>query len=98
MLNKSWRLYPKAIKDLEDIYSYGLDAFGLEKAESYIKNIEVAFQNIANTPDISRKCDHIRNKLLAWNIESHVVFFKKTTSGIAIIRVLHKSRDYMRHL
>jgi len=98
MLNKSWRLYPKAITDLEDIYLYGLGEFGLEKAESYIKNIEVSFQNVANTPDISRKCDHIRSKLLAWNVESHVIFFKKIKTGIAIIRVLHKSRDYMRHL
>ena len=61
MLNKNWRLYPRAITDLEDIYLYGLGEFGLEKAESYIKNIEVAFQNVANTPDISRKCDHIRS-------------------------------------
>lgn len=98
MPNKAWRLYPKAITDIEDIYLFGLSEFGLKKAESYIRNIEDAFQNIANTPDISRKCDHIRSKLLAWNIESHVIFFKKTKTGIAIIRVLHKSRDYMRHL
>ena len=98
MLNKRLRLYPRAITDLEDIYLYGVGEFGLEKAESYIKNIEVAFQNVANTPDISRKCDHIRSGLLAWNVESHVIFLKKTKTGIAIIRVLHKSRDYMRHL
>ena len=98
MLNKSWQLYPKAILDPENIYLYGLGEFGLEKTENYIRNIEAAFKNVANTPGISRKCDHIRSKLLAWNVESHVIFFKKTKTGIAIIRVLHKSRDYMRHL
>ena len=82
MLNKRLRLYPRAITDLEDIYLYGVGEFGLEKAESYIKNIEVAFQNVANTPDISRKCDHIRSGLLAWNVESHVIFLKKTKTTV----------------
>ena len=62
MLNKAWRLHPKAITDIESIYLYGAEAFGLKK------------------------------------IESHVIFFKTTKTGIAIIRVLHKSSDYLRHL
>lgn len=98
MLNKSYRLYPKAITDLENIYLYGVSLFGLKKAENYIKSIEDAFQTVANNPDYSRKCDHIRSKLMAWNIESHVIFFKTTKTGIAVIRVLYKSMDYVRHL
>ncbi len=98
MLNKSYRLYPKAIIDLENIFLYGLNEFGLKKVENYIKNMEDAFQNIANNPDCSRKCDHIRSKLMAWNIESHIIFFRKTKTGISVLRILHKSMDYIRHL
>ena len=98
MLNKIYQLYPKAMTDLENIYLYGRSEFGLKKADSYIKNMEIAFQNIANNPDCARQCFHIRNKLMAWNVESHVIFFKKTKKGIVIIRVLHQSMDCTRHL
>ncbi len=98
MLNKSYRVYPKAVEDLENIYLYGYNQFGLKRAESYIKDIEAGFQQIANNPEIARNCDYIRNKLRSWFVGSHVIFFKPIKNEIVIIRVLHKSMDYIRHL
>ena len=98
MFNKKYNLYPKAVIDLEKIYLYGYDNFGHKKSEEYIKNIESSFHHIANNPDCARNCDYIERKLLAWNVGSHVVFFKKKMHGISVIRVLHKSMDYVQHL
>lgn len=98
MPNKNYRLYPKAVEDLESIYLYGYNEFGIKRAESYIKDIEAGFQQIANNPEITRNCDYIRNKLRSWFVGSHVIFFKSKKNGIEIIRVLHKSMDYVRHL
>lgn len=98
MMNKSYRLYPKAIADLESIYLYSSKEFGIKRTEDYILAIDSTFQHLAEDPLISRKCDYIRPYLRAFNVGSHIVFFKITDYGIAVIRVLHQSMDFNRHL
>ena len=98
MPNKTYRLYPKAIEDLESIYLYSVREFGTERTEDYILTMETCFQHLANDPLISRKCEHIRTNLRAFNIGSHIIFLKITRYGIAVIRVLHQSMDFSRHL
>lgn len=98
MPNKTFRLYPKAISDLEDIYLYSAREFGLRRTEDYILAIETSFQYLANDPLISRQCDYIHQNLRAFNVGSHVIFLKITDYGIAVIRVLHQSMNFNRHL
>ena len=98
MPNKTYRLYPKAISDLESIYLYSSSEFGVERTEDYFLAIETSFQCLADDPLIARKCDYIRQNLRAFNVGSHIIFFKITDYGIAVIRVLHQSMDFFRHL
>ncbi|HHF7372731.1 type II toxin-antitoxin system RelE/ParE family toxin [Legionella bozemanae] len=98
MPDKTYRLYPKAIEDLESIYSYSTHEFGIKRTEDYILAIDSSFQRLADDPLIARKCDYIRPDLRAFNIGSHIIFFKTTDYGIAVIRVLHQSMDFNRHL
>lgn len=98
MTNKSYRLYPKAIEDLESIYLYSVREFGIKRTEDYIWAIDSSFQHLADDPLISRKCDYIRPGLRAFNVGSHIIFFKTTDYGIAVIRVLHQSMDFNKHL
>lgn len=98
MANKTYRLYPKAEEDLETIYFYSTREFGIKRTTDYILAIESSFQHLAVDPLISRSCDYIRQDLRAFNVGSHIVFFKTTNYGIAIIRVLHQSMDFSRHL
>jgi toxin ParE1/3/4 len=98
MPNKTYRLYPKAIDDLESIYLYSTREFGTQRTEGYMLAIETSFQCLANDPLISRKCDYIRENLRAFSVGSHVIFFKITDYGVGVIRVLHQSMDFIRHL
>jgi len=98
MPNKTYRLYQKAIEDIESVYSYSANEFGIKRTEDYILAIESSFQHLADDPLISRKCDYIRPDLRAFNVGSHIIFFKTTHYGIAVIRVLHQSMDFNRHL
>lgn len=70
--NKTYRLYPKAIDDLESIYFYSLREFGSNKADDYIREIEHSFQRITNNPEIAQKCDDIKVHLKAINVGSYV--------------------------
>lgn len=98
MPNNIYRLYPKAINDLESIHLYSMSEFGTQRTEDYILAIETCFQHLADDPLIARTCDHIRQDLRAFNVGSHVIFFKITDYGIAVIRVLHQSMDFSRRL
>ena len=69
----------------------------------HIMNMTLFYQDpgrgsLSSEPGISRKCDYIRQNLRAYNIGSHIIFFKETGSTIVIIRILHKSMDHERHL
>jgi len=44
MVNKTYRLYPKAIEDLESIYLYSVLEFGEKRTDDYIFALEESFQ------------------------------------------------------
>ncbi len=96
--NRAFRLRPEAEQDLEKIYEYSVQEFGSERAERYIRELNDAFNKIANERNSGRNYDFVRPDLLAFNVVSHVVFFKSSSFGITILRVLHRSIDYGRHL
>ena len=95
---KIFRLRPKTVNDLENIYAYSYKEFGLAKAEQYIHDLSTTFQQLAEDPGPGRDMSLIRKGVQAYPVSSHVVFFKPTSFGINIIRVLHKSMEYGRYL
>lgn len=98
MPNKTYRLYPKAVEDLESIYLYSVREFGTQRSDDYIFALEESFQYLANDSLLSRSCDYIRPELRAFNLGSHVIFIKITNYGISVVRILHQSMDFGRHV
>ncbi len=96
--SKNFRLRPKAAQDLEQIYRYSIQEFGNERIERYIRDLNDAFSKLANEPNLGRDYDFVRSNLSAFNVVSHVIFFEISNPGITILRVLHRSMDYGRHL
>jgi toxin ParE1/3/4 len=96
--NKKFRLRPKAVKDLENIYEYSYQEFGSARADQYIRDLDTAFHKLVDEPDLGTDASHISPNLLVYRVVSHLIFFKPSVYGINIIRVLHKSMDYGRHI
>ena len=93
-----YRLSPAAEQDLENIWHYTNQQWGIEQAHRYIDTITVAFESLANAPQTAPSCDHIRAGYRRQYIEQHVIYFQVTAYGIAIVRVLHGRMDAVRHL
>ena len=55
--------------------------------------LTTAFQALAESPKSAPACDHIRQGYRRRNVERHVIYFRVTDYGIAIIRVLHERMD-----
>jgi len=93
-----YRLSPAAERDLESIWKYTRIEWGLEQAERYIDLLTAAFEVLAESPKLAPACDHIRHGYRRRNVERHMIYFRPTDYGIAIIRVLHERMDAPRHL
>jgi len=93
-----YRLTPAAEGDLESIWTYTVRQWGIEQADHYIDTLTTAFAELADAPKSAPTCDHIRPGYRRRSVEHHMVYFRMTDYGIAVIRVLHERMDAPRHL
>lgn len=93
-----FRLTPAAERDLETIWTHTLQRWGLEQAECYIDALTTTFTELALLPKAAPACEQIRPGYRRRSVERHMIYFRITTYGIAIIRILHDRMDAPRHL
>ena len=92
------KLRPKAESDLTNIYLYSAKEWGAVQADAYLQAIDDTFRQLNQHPKLGRDYGLVRSNLRAYDINSHVIFYKKTQDGIVIIRILHSSMDVRRHI
>lgn len=88
----------KANNDLEKIIEHTVKNWGKEQAHNYLSGLEAQAAQLADTPDIGSRRDHLHDGLLSFPYQSHVLFYTKQTSGIVIIRILHERMEAAHHL
>ncbi len=93
-----FRLTPAAERDLEIIWTYTVQQWGLQQANRYIDFLNAAFEALSHSPNTAPECDHIRLGYRRRKVERHLIYLRITQYGIAVIRVLHESMDAPRHL
>jgi len=93
-----YRLTPAAERDLETIWKYSLQQWGVEQANRYTDILTSAFVELAQSPKTAPACDQIRPGYRRRNVERHMIYFRITAYGIAIVRILHDRMDAPRHL
>ncbi|MFZ6872312.1 type II toxin-antitoxin system RelE/ParE family toxin [Undibacterium sp. Di27W] len=93
-----YRLVPAAENDLESIWSYTALKWSVEQADRYTDIMTSAFDELAQSPKLAPACDHIRPGYRRQTVERHVIYFRITSYGIAIIRILHDRMDASRYL
>ena len=83
----------EADNDIEDIFKFTKEEFGLEKAVSYFQQFDMSFAQIIENPVLGRERSDIREGLRSIIQGSHVIFYRILEDRIRIVRVLHGSRD-----
>jgi toxin ParE1/3/4 len=68
------------------------------QADRYIDFLTAAFDVLSQSPKTAPACDHIRSGYRRQIVERHMIYFRVTQYGIAVVRVLHDSMDAPRHL
>ena len=92
-------LSPAAQADIEQIWDYTVERWGLEQADRYVLAIRTACQELADGKRFSRTAEDIRQGYHQTAVGSHILFFRRTDAGpLLIVRILHQSMDIIRHL
>lgn len=93
-----YRLVPAAERDLESIWTYTRQQWGAEQANRYIDTLIATFAELAQSPKTAPACDHIRPGYRRRSIDRHMIYFRITAYGIAVVRILHDRMDAPHHL
>lgn len=88
-----YRLTPAAERDLEGIWVYTVQQWDVAQANRYIDILTAVFAELAQRPKTASACDHIRPGYRRRSIERHMIYFRITAYGVAIIRILHDRMD-----
>ncbi len=93
-----YELSEEADNDLQQIYEYTADRFGLDQAVYYLRGLDDLFHALAVHPHIGRMRNEIRKDVRSSSYVSHIVFYRVLEKHIRIVRILHASRDIPRFL
>jgi toxin ParE1/3/4 len=94
----TFQLSPAALLDLETIFDYTAQNWGFEQAQRYLHAIEAVCHLLAQSPQLGTDCSHIRSGYRRCKAEQHVLYYRPTGDGVAVIRILHQRMDAPRHL
>ncbi len=84
--------------DLEDIWLYTIEEWGIEQADEYIRMLLSRFSWISKNPLLGKKRDDIKLGYYCFPEGKHLIFYTITPNGIDIIGVPHQSMDILTHV
>lgn len=89
-----YKLTNKAVEDLTNIWDYTFDKWSEKQADKYYKILLENFQNIADDPKIGKQYDGVKDELLGFKVNRHIVFYRQLDDQpIEITRILHGGMD-----
>ncbi len=95
--NRIVKLTLQAEEDLQEIYVYGRETWGKERAQLFIIVLYDRFQFLCGNPEIGRKREEFYPGCRSWVFESYVIFYQVKDAYIEVIGVVHGSKDINRY-
>ncbi|MEL5849212.1 MAG: type II toxin-antitoxin system RelE/ParE family toxin [Candidatus Igneacidithiobacillus chanchocoensis] len=93
-----FRLTPAALQDLEDIWRYSMQQWGIAQAERYVDALHARLSDLASAPFSAPSCDSIRPGYRQLRAEHHVAYYMIQSETVVVIRILHERMDVHRHI
>ena len=96
-MNAGYSLRQNAQEDLESIWLYSFQEWGVEQADSYIRTLLARFTWLAENPQLGQPRADVKPGYYAYPEGMHMVFYKTTRAGIDIIGIPHQNMDIVSH-
>jgi toxin ParE1/3/4 len=82
--------------DLNNIYIYGIETFGIRQAEHYENEIWKLVDGLSYNWPFFSECRHLttKSKRYRWIIlQSHLIIYRITDTEIQVLRIVHSHRS-----
>ncbi len=97
-MTASYSIHKLAEDDLEKIWLYTNDEWGVKQADKYIRLLISRFTWILENPLLGKKRDDVKSDYYCFPEGIHLIFYMITKAGIDIIGIPHQSMDIVTHL
>ena len=97
-MSATYALRELARADLEAIWVYTAEQWGVEQAERYLKSLFACLNDLAENPQLGRQRDEVKAGYRSFPQGRHVVFYLVVPAGIEVIGIVHQSGDVDTHL
>lgn len=94
----SYKLTKKADSDIDEIWEESTLRWGKRQTKEYLNKMERRFISLAENPNLGKKRFELSGAPMSYPSGRHVIFYRKAEKGIEILRVLHDSMDFPRHI
>ena len=87
-------LSPKAVADLDRIWTYTVEQWDTAQARRYITEIRAACEGLVAGRLQARSAEYVRPGYFKYAVGRHMLYFQKPAPGtINVIRILHQRQD-----
>ena len=97
-MSAAYALRELAVADLEAIWVYTVEQWGVEQAERYLKSLFACFEDLAENPQLGRQRNEVKAGYRSFPQGRHVVFYVVAPAGIEVIGIAHQSPDVETHM
>jgi toxin ParE1/3/4 len=97
---REYRLSPLASEDLDGIYDYTFDEWGVDQVRVYHSHVEKALEEVTQDPIRlgSKARDDLVNGCRSYRVEHHYLFYRIRGDRVEVGRVLHEAMNFEEHL
>jgi toxin ParE1/3/4 len=92
-VSAGYSLRQQALDDLESIWLYSYQEWGVEQADQYIRSLLSRCTWLSENPQLGKQRAEIKSGYYCFPEGMHLVFYKITRDGIDIIGIPHQSMD-----
>ena len=87
-----------AENDLEEIWLYSIQTWGVDQADHYLRTLLSRFDWLSDNPLIGKLRTDIKPGYYSFSEGRHVIFYTITNYGIDVIGIPHQRMDVIGHI
>lgn len=92
---RPYRLTPRALEDLEEIWRYSAEIWSVMQADRYTDELARVFETIAALPTIARERTEFDPPVRIHTHESHLIVYVVAHDYVAILRLLGGRQEWV---
>ena len=90
-----YRLSPRVLEDLDDVWRYSAERWPIEQADKYIDELVLIFEMIASVPTLARERSEFTPPVRIHTHESHLIIYTISDEIVVISRLLGGRQDWV---